>query len=74
MTWASELIGRSLLTIQTQWIYRNDIVHKRAKDGLKITESTITNNQIIDELDLRTKTLLGKDKYLLNHSRRNKSE
>ena len=54
MTWASELISRLLLMIHTQWIYRNDIVHKRAKDGLNITESTTTNNTIINKLDLGT--------------------
>ena len=43
MTWASELIGRSLLTIQTQWIYRNNIVHKRGKDGLKLAENKEAN-------------------------------
>ena len=74
MTWASDLISKLLLLIHTQWIYRNDIVHKRARDGLKLAESAETNKEITAQFNLGPDSLLGEDEHLLEHTKNETSE
>ena len=64
--WSSDLISRLLLMIHKQWIYRNNVVHKRRKDGLKHKEGMKVKRKI-EALCAEGNTMLEpEDTYLMD--------
>ena len=64
--WASDLISRLLLMIHKQWIYRNNVVHKRRKDGLKHKEGMKVERKIEALCAEGETTLEPEDHYLMD--------
>ena len=64
--WSSDLISRLLLMIHKQWIQRNNVVHKRRKDGLKHKEG-IKVKRKIEALCAEGENMLEpEDQYLMD--------
>ena len=66
MNWTASLISKLLLMIHTQWVYRNNIVHKRNKDGLKKKERAFTLRKIQQDLTRGPRGLKQEDKFLFD--------
>ena len=63
--WTAQLISKLLLLVHTQWVYRNAIVHKRTKDGLKRKEGAYICSKIHQEFALGANQLDKDDKFLM---------
>ena len=66
--WMTGLISFLLKIIHSQWIYRNEVVHKRTADGLKRIEGANIRIAIRSQLKLGPSTLDDEDKFLVNHT------
>ena len=66
--WITGLISSLLKTIHSQWIYRNEVVHKRNADGLKHVEGANVRIAIRSQLRLGTNGLDDEDKFLVQHT------
>ena len=53
--------------IHDQWTYRNDIVHKRDKDGLNKSEASALRVNIRGQLSLGTQSLNPEDHFLVEY-------
>ena len=67
ISWVSGLIKRLLLIIHDQWVYRNDIVHKRDKDGLKRSEASALRVNIRAQLSFGNQNLDPEDHFLVEY-------
>ena len=66
--WTAQLISKLLLLVHTQWVYRNTIVHKRTKDGLKRKEGAYIRSKIHQEFALGASQLDKDDCFLMEHT------
>ena len=66
--WTSQLISKLLLLIHSQWIYRNNVVHKRTRDGLKRKEGLYIKSKIYHEMALGMSHLDAEDRFLMNNT------
>ena len=66
--WTSQLISKLLLLIHSQWIYRNNVVHKRTRDGLKRKEGLYINSKIHHEMALGISQLDVEDRFIMNNT------
>ena len=66
--WITGLISYLIKIIHSQWIYRNEVVHKRTADGLKRIEGANIRIAIRSQLKLGPSTLDDEDKFLVNHT------
>ena len=66
--WTAQLISKLLLLIHTQWIYRNAVVHKRTKDGLKRKEGAYIRSKIHQEFALGASQLDKDDRFLMENT------
>ena len=67
-TWITGLISHLIKIIRSQWIYRNEIVHKRTADGLKQVEGANIRIAIRSQLRQGTTGLDDEDKFLVWHT------
>jgi len=65
LQWTSQLISKLLLLLHTQWIYRNAVVHKRTRDGLKKKEGAYITSKIHQQFALGNLMLDKDDSFLL---------
>lgn len=65
--WASALISKLLIMIHKQWIYRNNVVYKRRKDGLKLEEGIRIKRKIIELCNEGDTVLEPEDHYLMDN-------
>ena len=65
LQWTSQLISKLLLLVHSQWIYRNSVVHKRTRDGLKKKERAYINSKIHQQFALGDSMLEKNDSFLL---------
>ena len=66
--WTAQLISKLLLLVHTQWIYRNAVVHKRTKDGLKRKEGAYIRSKIHQEFALGASQLDKDDRFLMENT------
>ena len=66
--WISNLISQLLHILHSQWLYRNEVVHRRTKDGLKRSEGAAIRIAIRVQLRLGTQDLDVEDHFLLHHT------
>ena len=66
--WSAQLISKLLLLVHAQWVYRNTIVHKKTKDGLKRKEGAYIRSKIHQEFALGTTQLDKDDSFLMEHT------
>ena len=66
--WTAQLISKLLLLVHTQWVYRNAIVHKRTKDGLKRKEGAYIRSKIHQEFALGANQLDKDDRFLMENT------
>ena len=67
-TWTSKLIKRLLLILHDQWVHRNNIVHKRNKDGQKESTAAALRINIRAQLHKGTHGLAPEDHFLVDYS------
>ena len=67
-TWASKFIKRLLLILHDQWVHRNNIVHKRNKDGQKESTAAALRIKIRAQLHKGTQGLAPEDQFLADYS------
>ena len=67
-TWISKLISHLLHIIHSQWLYRNEVVHRKTQDGLKRSEGAAIRIAIRVQLRLGRHDLDAEDHFLLHHT------
>ena len=67
-TWITGLIYSLIKIIHSQWIYRNEVVHKRTADGLTRVEGANIRIDIRSQLRLGRRGLDDEDKFLVEHT------
>ena len=67
-TWITGIISQLIKIIHSQWIYRNEVVHKRTADGLKRVEGANIRIAIRSHLRQGTTGLDDEDKFLVKHT------
>ena len=64
----TKFISQLLHIIHSQRLYRNEVVHRRTKDGLKKSEGAAIRIAIRVQLRLGTQDLDAEDHFLLHHT------
>ena len=67
-TWIQSLISQLLHFIHVQWLYRNEVVHRKTKDGLKRSEGAAIRIAIRVQLNLGIDDIDEEDHFLLQHT------
>ena len=66
--WGVQLVYRLLGIIRSQWLYCNEVVNKRDKDGLEYKEAATLRITIRVDYHTGYNNILYKDRFLLDHS------
>ena len=67
-TWITNFISQLLHVLHSQWLYRNEVVHRRTQDGLKRSEGAAIRIAIRVQLRLGIQDLDVEDHFLLHHT------